>query len=252
MNLQIRCTAIAVAGIFAFSTIQICTASAEEYAVTMQNIREDASVLVRRSSDNSLWCKPQVHDDTAVFPIESEENYQVTVTYHQGNTYVFLDYIIENQSGTLQSATTCSYTEQGSLQADDLIRLFDVTTGERVTSWKSDGTFHHIEEVLEEGHLYYVNTFISDNHAEELYFSVNSFDFSTIASGTLYGDVTLDGKVDISDAVLLSKATSGMVTLSDQAANNADCNADGELGMDDTMVLLRFLVHFINVLPTTE
>lgn len=43
-----------------------------------------------------------------------------------------------------------------------------------------------------------------------------------------------------------------MVTLSDQAANNADCNADGELGMDDTMVLLRFLVHFINVLPTTE
>ena len=63
----------------------------------------------------------------------------------------------------------------------------------------------------------------------------------------------LSGGVDSSvAAVLLSKATSGMVTLSDQAANNADCNADGELGMDDTMVLLRFLVHFINVLPTTE
>ena len=208
MNLKIRCTAIAVAGIFALSTIPICTASAEEYVVTMQNIREDASVFVRRSSDNFLWCKPQVRNDTAVFPIESEENYKVFVTYHQGNTYVLLDFIIENQSSTLQSATTCSYDEQGSLQANDLIWLFDVTSEKKVASWKSDGKFHHIEDVLEEDHLYYVYTFISDNHAENLYFSVNSFDFSTIASGTLYGDVTLDGKVDISDAVLLSKATS--------------------------------------------
>ena len=44
------------------------------------------------------------------------------------------------------------------------------------------------------------------------------------STSILYGDVNLDGKVDISDAVLLNKAASGMVTLNDQAAKNADCN----------------------------
>ena len=43
-----------------------------------------------------------------------------------------------------------------------------------------------------------------------------------------------------------------MVTLNDLAATNADCNADGELGINDVMVLIRFLVHYINVLPSIE
>lgn len=77
------------------------------------------------------------------------------------------------------------------------------------------------------------------------------FEFSQ-APEILHGDVNMDGKVDIRDAVLLSKAASGMVTLNDLAATNADCNADGELGIDDVMVLIRFLVHYINVLPSTE
>ena len=68
-------------------------------------------------------------------------------------------------------------------------------------------------------------------------------------TSVLYGDVNLDGKVDISDAVLLNKAASGMVTLNDQAAKNADCNDNGELGADDAVVLLQFLVHVENSLP---
>lgn len=65
----------------------------------------------------------------------------------------------------------------------------------------------------------------------------------------LYGDVNLDGNVDISDAVLLNKAAAGMVTLNNQAAKNADCNDNGELGADDAVVLLQFLVHIENTLP---
>ena len=98
---------------------------------------------------------------------------------------------------------------------------------------------------------YCVHPFISDNYVSDLYFSVSSFEFSQ-APEILHGDVNMDGKVDIRDAVLLSKAASGMVTLNDLAATNADCNADGELGIDDVMVLIRFLVHYINVLPSTE
>lgn len=69
------------------------------------------------------------------------------------------------------------------------------------------------------------------------------------STSILYGDVNLDGKVDISDAVLLNKAASGMVTLNDQAAKNADCNDNSELGADDAVVLLQFLVHVENTLP---
>ncbi len=66
----------------------------------------------------------------------------------------------------------------------------------------------------------------------------------------LYGDVNLDGRVDITDAVLLNKASAGAVSLGDQAAANADCNANGELGADDAIALLKFLVHLISSLPT--
>ena len=34
-----------------------------------------------------------------------------------------------------------------------------------------------------------------------------------------------------------------------QAAKNADCNDNGELGADDAVVLLQFLVHVENSLP---
>ena len=68
-------------------------------------------------------------------------------------------------------------------------------------------------------------------------------------ASVLYGDVNLDGNVDISDAVLLNKAAAGMVTLNNQAAKNADCNDNSELGADDAVVLLQFLVHVENTLP---
>ena len=55
--------------------------------------------------------------------------------------------------------------------------------------------------------------------------------------------------MDISDAVLLNKAAAGMVTLNNQATKNADCNDNGELGADDAVVLLQFLVHIANTLP---
>ncbi|MGN1404460.1 MAG: leucine-rich repeat protein [Ruminococcus sp.] len=75
---------------------------------------------------------------------------------------------------------------------------------------------------------------------------------NTTDSTVLYGDVNLDGRVDITDSVLLNKAAAGAVKLSDQAADNADCDANGELGTDDAILLLKFLVHLINTLPCTE
>ena len=68
-------------------------------------------------------------------------------------------------------------------------------------------------------------------------------------SSAFYGDVNLDGDVDLADAVLLNKAVAGTVVLNEQAAKNADCNSDGVRDANDSMVLLMFLVHLVNDLP---
>ena len=69
------------------------------------------------------------------------------------------------------------------------------------------------------------------------------------AGAVLYGDVNLDGKVDLVDAVLLNKAAAGVVELNATAKMNADCDADGTMSSNDALALLRFLVHIINSLP---
>ena len=70
-----------------------------------------------------------------------------------------------------------------------------------------------------------------------------------ITGGLVCGDINLDGRVDITDAVLLNKFCSGAITLDDTAKKNADCNGDGEPGSGDAVVLLQFLVHIVDTLP---
>ncbi len=72
---------------------------------------------------------------------------------------------------------------------------------------------------------------------------------SSEAEVTMYGDVNLDGKVDLTDAILLNKAIASQVTLNDIARSNADCDTNSEMNGDDAIALLRFLVHIINSLP---
>ena len=69
------------------------------------------------------------------------------------------------------------------------------------------------------------------------------------SSTVLYGDTNLDGRVDITDAVLLNKAVANAVTLSSAARQNSDCMQDGELTSDDAVVLMQFLVHIVTNLP---
>ncbi len=69
------------------------------------------------------------------------------------------------------------------------------------------------------------------------------------STATLYGDVNLDGRVDITDAVLLNKAVAGAVVLNEQANANADCHKDNEVEIEDATVLMKFLVRLITELP---
>ncbi len=65
----------------------------------------------------------------------------------------------------------------------------------------------------------------------------------------LYGDTNVDGKIDLTDAIMLNKYCADVVSLTDQAFANADCNADGVVDTNDAIALLRFLVHLVNALP---
>lgn len=66
---------------------------------------------------------------------------------------------------------------------------------------------------------------------------------------TNYGDVNLDGKVDLVDAITMNKYLAGQITLSEQATKNADVNADGSLGDGDSTTLMQFVLMMIPNLP---
>ena len=48
---------------------------------------------------------------------------------------------------------------------------------------------------------------------------------------------------------LIGAACAGVVLLTDAAKKNADCDSDGEVGSNDAVSLMRFLVHLISTLP---
>ena len=91
-----------------------------------------------------------------------------------------------------------------------------------------------------EGKLYDLrdDTVISDQ-------SLDSLDIQPF----LIGDVNLDGKISITDAVLLQRAVNGSVELSETQRKKADCNADGVVDATDALLLMRFLIQDITQLP---
>ena len=67
-----------------------------------------------------------------------------------------------------------------------------------------------------------------------------------------YGDVNVDGKVDIADAIFLNKYLAGQIALSVAGTLNADCNASGDLDDADTTVLMAYVLMKITDLPHIE
>lgn len=65
----------------------------------------------------------------------------------------------------------------------------------------------------------------------------------------LYGDLNADGKVGISDAIILNKALTGVIVLNTDQEMAADVNMDRKVGPHDLFALLSFLVDAIEALP---
>ena len=64
-----------------------------------------------------------------------------------------------------------------------------------------------------------------------------------------YGDVNLDGKVDIVDAIFLNKYLATLIQFSDAQVANADCCQDGVLNDQDATALMQFIILLIDDLP---
>ena len=69
------------------------------------------------------------------------------------------------------------------------------------------------------------------------------------AKATLYGDVNIDGKVTIADAVLLNKYLVKSASLTDTQKANSDCKLDNIITSDDTLAILKYIVGTYDSLP---
>lgn len=67
----------------------------------------------------------------------------------------------------------------------------------------------------------------------------------------MFGDINLDGKVDLIDGVLLQKLVADQMQGNAQQLKNADTNYDQAVDGNDALVLMRFLTHLIDTLPDT-
>lgn len=67
------------------------------------------------------------------------------------------------------------------------------------------------------------------------------------SAAVIYGDVNMNGSVDITDAVALNQYIAGRCEITNYTV--ADLNANYIIDRIDSIILLSFLTHSINTLP---
>lgn len=83
----------------------------------------------------------------------------------------------------------------------------------------------------------YTNSY-AQTYAEE-----NGINFVALDEKTLYGDVNLDGKIDVNDVTLLQRYIAGESVLTDDAVKAADFNKDRIIDVIDATAIQTFIAH---------
>lgn len=63
----------------------------------------------------------------------------------------------------------------------------------------------------------------------------------------LYGDITLDGAVNVQDVILLSKSLLGAVKLTEESRQSADAYKDGKVDSNDVSAIIHALVQLVTL-----
>lgn len=69
---------------------------------------------------------------------------------------------------------------------------------------------------------------------------------------TRYGDVNLDGDVDILDVIYLNRFLLGSAGLNDQARRNANVDLNTDIDSTDSLIILKHIVKLIDKLPVGD
>lgn len=81
------------------------------------------------------------------------------------------------------------------------------------------------------------------NSYAETYAEENGINFVALDEKTLYGDVNLDGKIDVNDVTLLQRYIAGESVLTDDAVKAADFNKDRIIDVIDATTIQTFIAH---------
>lgn len=81
------------------------------------------------------------------------------------------------------------------------------------------------------------------NSYAETYAEENGINFVALDKKTLYGDVNLDGKIDVNDVTLLQRYIAGESVLTDDAVKAADFNKDRIIDVIDATTIQTFIAH---------
>ena len=82
-----------------------------------------------------------------------------------------------------------------------------------------------------------------------VFISIFTLNGKVDAVSQILGDVNLDGEIDISDALLVSRYAEGLTKLSKQALKNADVNLDGKLTQADIDLIQAYSVEAVSFSP---
>lgn len=116
-----------------------------------------------------------------------------------------------------------------------------------------DGTVSNYDTVVSDGSV----TVVGDSETTTVVTTTTDSESTTVTKETTdtketttgsedeanYGDANLDGKVDLTDAVILNKYLAGLVTASEQAVKNMNVYLDDNVDEKDTTYLMRFVLN---------
>ena len=265
------CFALAAAGLYG-----VYGGSADKADATIASASEIKSDYVFDYGGGSVIPEPE--DTWKIVPdtmTVGETAEAIIQHYIGGNDYIFtssdpdvLEVSGSGLSATLTAKKTGTVTLTASCGAQILTHEITVvgettTTTEETTTTTTESTTTTTEEITTTTEE--VTTTTEESTTTTTSSSETTTESTTTESATtetttsttnggsvdptlFYGDVNLDGDIDLADAVLLNKAVAGVVSLNELANKNADCNGNGTVTADDSMMLLQFLVHLINQL----
>lgn len=81
-------------------------------------------------------------------------------------------------------------------------------------------------------------------NANSGYTKTGVYEFTTEATPQLYGDVDLDGKITIADAILIQKIAINMIVADDKVKQLADVNTDGKVSILDATYVQKYAVGY--------